>query len=680
MSLPTYAEATKKPTAEDYLHLIAPYVRMEGMHAFCLAGKVANEIFMPLLWAEPTKLLFSSRNPYRKMRKFGQRLPEVRKEVRQLVLKLDFRPLQKSRSLLSELLSDQSCAILPCFNAIGTWYQCIGPLLPSLKFVILDRQNTAGRDRSSSNDESLQDEDAAFPDDFGLPNSNLAPFLLSAVGCSTTRRENIIQEPFSKHLLYLDISDTTYQNRNYIHFLKNQTLPFLKVLKLRNVNLTNAELESILDRFGRQLFSLDVRGNALTDPIIVHITKNLFVRPKPKLETVDGFQAICITPRFNSEEQTICYLEESSPPSYTAEHVRHDTDRYLPAEERQMILSDEEEELTKLCIDDWNDYKKTIQRGHEPAVRNFISRNGLTHLYLSNNRFSHLALLRLLSEPRWFKVIDFGSAEHYESASGGFRLSDTFRLLCQAGSIASLTSLCVPHLETLRIHHSIVTLLPTVVSLTPYYSIGEYPAKLAEEFVPRDTPAGGWEPDMLPRLHTLTLTSLPRRATRVLIRNLCVFLDKAALQEAAIARVTSSSRRAPKILLGLRVIRLEFVTSGTEERIYAGVSLSGDPDADEFHAQAKGDFSFFRDDAPRPDGKSDDDLNLLRSISEESTKILDVIAELRAYRSATEKSLKREMERLRGLVPKEDAWRVVVPPGPPHYHWGGRLEIVTSRS
>jgi hypothetical protein len=74
-------------------------------------------------------------------------------------------------------------------------------------------------------------------------------------------------------------------------------------------------------------------------------------------------------------------------------------------------------------------------------------------------------------------------------------------------------------------------------------------------------------PDMNPRLQCLVLTRIPRYSTGPLIDKLITFLKLASLQEGKIqeVRATTSSRRGPAILLGLRHIRLEFEADPSEE-------------------------------------------------------------------------------------------------------------------
>jgi len=105
-------------------------------------------------------------------------------------------------------------------------------------------------------------------------------------------------------------------------------------------------------------------------------------------------------------------------------------------------------------------------------------------------------------------------------------------------------------------------------------------------------------PGMNSRLHTLTLTSLPRWATKEFVATLFTFLQHAEVQERniSIARSHISHYRAPPLLSGLRILRLEFLP----EKHKAPASVSGDVDADTYHQNSASDFSFFSDNDAAP--------------------------------------------------------------------------------
>ena len=60
MSLPSYQEATTRP---DPWILIAPMLPSILLSNLCLVSKHFYEVFAPLLWFEPTKVLLRNTNP-----------------------------------------------------------------------------------------------------------------------------------------------------------------------------------------------------------------------------------------------------------------------------------------------------------------------------------------------------------------------------------------------------------------------------------------------------------------------------------------------------------------------------------------------------------------------------------------------------------------------------------------
>ncbi|MDA4133524.1 MAG: hypothetical protein OK454_10445, partial [Thaumarchaeota archaeon] len=110
-------------------------------------------------------------------------------------------------------------------------------------------------------------------------------------------------------------------------------------------------------------------------------------------------------------------------------------------------------------------------------------------------------------------------------------------------------------------------------------------------------------PDMNPRIHTLTLTGIPRRSEKKLLEKLLHFLDLAHQQEVIIRTSTASdSRRGSNMLPGLRRLCLEFDPDVVEED--ASLSLSNDFDAGKLMSDADQGFSFFEDQwEPSPEFK-----------------------------------------------------------------------------
>lgn len=164
------------------------------------------------------------------------------------------------------------------------------------------------------------------------------------------------------------------------------------------------------------------------------------------------------------------------------------------------------------------------------------------------------------------------------------------------------------NLRTLRIHHSLVTRIPTL-DTNQLSSLAR--AYLSETVVlPRVRLAYGqaFVPDMNPRLSSLTLTGIPRQSTGPLIKELISFLRLLSLQEEAIQKIQNgagSVRHAPPLLKGLRHLALIFepfdslegVSSyAREEDFFANEDL----DVDELlYNDEEEIFSFFKDEWPK---------------------------------------------------------------------------------
>ncbi|MBE3048697.1 hypothetical protein IMZ48_40605, partial [Candidatus Bathyarchaeota archaeon] len=136
------------------------------------------------------------------------------------------------------------------------------------------------------------------------------------------------------------------------------------------------------------------------------------------------------------------------------------------------------------------------------------------------------------------------------------------------------------NLRSLRIHHSVVTQIPTLEAegLSPLARLW-----LAETAIRQRCEMAypqALAPDMNPRIVSLTLTKIPRRSSGPLIDKITAFLRLASVQERDIADATiSSSRRAPMMLRGLRHISLEFEPDPMED--LSQLTLSGDLDAED---------------------------------------------------------------------------------------------------
>jgi hypothetical protein len=228
-----------------------------------------------------------------------------------------------------------------------------------------------------------------------------------------------------------------------------------------------------------------------------------------------------------------------------------------------------------------------ICRGHQ----------GITHLYLSGNNISAAGLARMIRSSA-------GQLQHLECDSIFFRPHEASCPPWLASGKAKVSGfLGLAHvfrpvissdLQVLRIHHSLVTQLPTLegIGLSSMEALW-----LAETcLLPRAELAypESFVPDMNPRLRSLTLTQIPRYSTGPLIEKLIHFLKLAAIQEQAIRDAKTGNRRGPSTLLGLRHIRLEFEPD-PRESLLEDDGFGEEENGLDTEALMAQEFSFFRD-------------------------------------------------------------------------------------
>lgn len=170
---------------------------------------------------------------------------------------------------------------------------------------------------------------------------------------------------------------------------------------------------------------------------------------------------------------------------------------------------------------------------------------------------------------------------------------------------------------------------------------------------------------MMPSLRILTLVDVPRKSTGFVIEKLIQFINFCAIQEKKIAeaRAACTHHRSPRLLTGLRQLRLEF-ESVDGPQSPSGPSVSEDPDADEFMAQSSSDFSFFEGEqsSPRTPTLSRMDSGQSLSLSRTRTASLAGSEGYSALESVDFKDVIQELKDFRGR--KEGPW------------WDGRLALV----
>ncbi|KAL8397382.1 hypothetical protein RB594_004197 [Gaeumannomyces avenae] len=565
--LPSYGEAT---AAIDGWAVIAPYVPVRAYTSLCLVSSRLYGHFAPRLWNDPLRavqLLGLHRNDelhWYLHRFIGRSVSISRASTRALVFTLDFRDFGRATA---DFLSDE---VVHASN--DTLRRC-QTLFPALRCLLLDSHPVFDPGALAWQSPGEQD-----------GQGQQRPLLLSAVGRSPELQATYLASDYMKSLVYLDISYLPGSLRAALsrRAIGPATLPGLRVLKVRGRELEDDTAVLLGIRLMRQLWSLDLGGNRLTEHGLL------------------GLLSCCLSPRvFQSDDRFSVegkvhvtqntLLNEYGPyvviteSDHSAAH--NHPDRHF-ADTPAYQMRDDEPATTQrpdgtapVLGDGPDDLIHVLSRGPggdpigAPLANVLASRPcqgflGLSHLTVDGNRISLNGLQKAIRR-------SYGAFEHLDcemlmmrpppASPSGTHLSPSARICGFIGGSHLLRPVVSSCLRSLRIHHSLVTQVPTILSLE------ETTPSLANIWVAEelllpgvelaDTPTGAFAPDMNPRLTSLTLTNLPRRSTGRLIQKLANFVELAYEQERAIldtAAALQTSRRSPTLLAGLRRIRLEF--------------------------------------------------------------------------------------------------------------------------
>ena len=375
------------------------------------------------------------------------------------------------------------------------------------------------------------------------------------------------------NLTFLDLSYTDCST-TWSQYFSILPLQHLRILKLQGLRLTDRYIPKLELRSGRNLWSLDLRDNFLTDTAI---------------ETLAGWFLPTLPLRFSDPTLGLYYL----PPIYGREHE--------PSQ-------DGTDGTVALRSDTKDDFLQHMGTGPQARVdiEPLLKQTGLTHLYISGNKITSAGVRQLLSKTNRLNVLDVGSVRDTKDTQFKSRRAISWDQVRSPSSLGIANSY---NLKSLRIHHSIVTCMPTITVASASNEGARIPTRyslqnlLAAEGIGHARIKGGtstFTPMKNCILETLTLTGIPTKSYGHLVEKLIAFLVacRKQEQELADARVTTH-RRAPPVLPGLKTLRLEFLAPDSVDPTHRG-SVSGDPDAEVFSEASKEDFSFFPDEAERP--------------------------------------------------------------------------------
>ncbi|RDA91996.1 hypothetical protein CP533_6044 [Ophiocordyceps camponoti-saundersi (nom. inval.)] len=498
---PSYTEAVSRP---DWLLLAMPYIRVEDFASLCRVDSRFWRVFAPAVWRDLLTFLHRTSPATRAL----ARIIDARAFAK---LVCDFS---------TERLLERSFA-----TALS--------LLPNLDCLLLDGH---------------EDLDPAVVLGGRL---GLRLRVLSISSCSFPLPSRILDRPSFRTLVFLDASAVRGSIRP---LLRPGLLPDLAVLKLRQREVNDAALSALAPCFPPRLWSLDLSDNQLTDAAVDTLLPLMSVSSSSSLRSVSRFQVE--GEAVSLPDEPFAFIAESSWSDSFSHPERYfvDLPTYDEAGEEAGRLPRFNRHRAPLRLDS---AEAVYRAGSEPED-GYRRPPGITHLHLSGNRLSSLGLQRLLR-------LSSGLLEDFDCCSVPLLPSGRIpglgglpRLYGLLGAAHLFRPVLSCNLRALRIHHSLVTHVPTIETsddqqLSPLSRL--YLAETSVLDRVHDLYPQPYEPDMNPRLVKLTLTGVPRRSSGPLTASLIRFLDLLASQERAIKDAPWSS--ATK-LQGLRHLALEF--------------------------------------------------------------------------------------------------------------------------
>lgn len=388
--------------------------------------------------------------------------------------------------------------------------------------------------------------------------------MLSVKNCPNGVPIGLIKNHSLRGLVFLDVSGIASISPQ---ILEPVYFPELRILKLCRQGITSTAFAGFSAVLGHRLWSLDISDNKLTDDTFQHGLNAMFLnndlRSDARAQTEGTLERLSVVTRSHGQffmlretAQSIMFAPDdrylADTPPYTAPNT---TSNVIPRSDGSVPVRLDTADGV-LCLLSRHDATDAAQHIRSP---------GLTHLHLSGNQFSAFALERMLRESH-------GQLEHFDCDSMRLFPPSAVKghLLCpsnamQLDGFSGMSHIFRPvwssNLRSLRIHHSLVTNIPTL-RCSRYSSIEC--AYLAEmQIRPRLNLAYplAFVPDMNPRLESLTLTCVPRHSFGPLVETLISFLQQLGLQESYVTEITKAEASRPGkslcLVRGLRNLTLE---------------------------------------------------------------------------------------------------------------------------
>ncbi|CCF33543.1 hypothetical protein CH063_05711 [Colletotrichum higginsianum] len=602
-SLPSYQDAVSRL---DWLELVAPCIEDKDVTSLCSVNRRFYAVFAPRLWNDPLVAirrlgLHPSDDLEWYLAFVFNRMQRVRQSTLALITTLDFRDFAKDTA---HFASDNGTRTIP------ESLRRLPKLLPNLRCILLDGHVEA-------NPAFLTATLSSEPETTTLSDLGQGLLVVSIAHCQTQLPNDFFLSDKLQHLVYLDVSGLPGSLQPLVlaaHGRRNLTR--LKILKARRREINDALALTLFKAFRGSLWSLDVCENNITDSAVDQLATLCFGGPSLRSQSRYMTEGRLVSDgQGNDAYGRFMSIQESDWSGTFSHPERHFVDAPAYSADESRILQEDEAVRTNgrtpLRRDSADHVKAAIAGSMDQPVPDWsdvpyldvcTAPAGITHLHLSDNRVTSSGLERLIRTSQGqLQELSCGGPLFHPVAHGSAAKQ---RLLPWPGDMKLRGALGCAHifrpvfssnLRVLRIHHSLVTQIPTLEA----HGLSTMARLWLAETVIRERSETAfptaYEPDMNPRLTSLTLTNTPRRSTGPLIDKLLRFLKLAGLQEHAIQETAGSlSRRSPVLLRGLRHIRLEFEADPIEDP--TGFSSVDDLDAQGLMEMDEGEgFSFFGD-------------------------------------------------------------------------------------
>lgn len=245
-------------------------------------------------------------------------------------------------------------------------------------------------------------------------------------------------------LTYLDLSYTTSaRDRSVLSSLSQ--LDNLKVLKLRGIGLKDHDAEFLANAIGTRVCYLDLRNNLLTDMAVRSLLQASFMPP-------------------SLPSQQRLRRPDASPEPVARTSLQYEEAGFMKSPEL-------DEKFLKLLAQ---------PASKHPWIED-LPHNGITHLYIANNRITVEGVASLLASSR-LHALDVGTVNsadmiHKKISPTGGKYPGAEKLVPLLGNVAG------ENLRYFRAHHAVVTAEPPAKEVT---STADLLPELGASEVPRE--------------------------------------------------------------------------------------------------------------------------------------------------------------------------------------------------